>query len=139
MANGYFDTKSLFGTTPEEMQRDLFEKSQERRQREIEFIAKNTVDPVRTYYGLQTLEPLRQGFLNQGQDPRVQQLREQSQAAQQALNGFDLNTAKGKAEAASKLFSIGMLEQGTKLLKAAEAQRKALSGGIDMTTKQIQN
>lgn len=130
----YFDTKGLFGTTPEELQRELFEKSQEKRQREMEFLAKQTFTPAYTYLGLKSLEPLRQQYENQGEDPRVEQLRRQSQAAQQAMQGFNLNTATGKAQAASKLFSMGMLEQGTKLLKAAEAQRKALSGGIDMTT-----
>lgn len=130
----YFDTKSLFGTTPEELQREIFEKSQDRRQREMQFLAKSTTAPGYTYGMLQSLEPLRQQFEQTGVDPRVEQLRQQSQAAQQALGGFDLKTAKGKAEAASKLFSMGMLEQGTKLLKAAEAQRKALSGGVDMTT-----
>ena len=130
----FFDTRSLFGTTPEELQRKLFDESQLRRQKEIQWLAEQTTSPVSTYYGLQTLEPLRQQYATQGEDPRVAQLRQQSQAAQSALQGFDLQTATGKAQAASKLFSMGMLEQGTKLLKAAEAQRKALSGGSEMTT-----
>ena len=134
MANGFFDARSLFGQSPEELQRELFDKSQQRRMEEMKFLSQNTTAPGYTYGMLQTLEPLRQQFSKQGEDPRVQQLREQVKAAQGALQGFDLRTAQGKAQAASKLMSMGMLEQGTKLLKAAEAQRRALSGGTDMTT-----
>lgn len=132
----YFDTKSLFGTTPEELQREIFDKSQQRRAQEMQFLAQNTTAPGYTYGMLQSLEPLRQQFANTGEDPRVEQLRQQSQAAQQALSGFQFKSPKDYAEAASRFLEMGMLDQGTKLLKMAEAKQKALSGGIDMTTRE---
>jgi hypothetical protein len=122
----YFDTKSLFGTTPEELQREIFDKSQERRQREMEFMAKQTFTPANTYSMLKTLEPLRQQFATTGEDPRVEQLRRQSQAAQQALSGFDLQSREGLLAASSRLMQMGMIPQATKLLQAAQAR----SGGI---------
>jgi hypothetical protein len=127
--NGYFDTKSLFGTTPEELQREIFEKSQDRRQREMEFLAKQTFTPANTYGMLQTLEPLRRQFAAVGEDPRVNQLRQQSKAAQEALSRFDLETEQGKMQAASALMRMGMINQATNLLNAAKAQRSISSVG----------
>jgi hypothetical protein len=124
--NGFFDAKGLFGTTPEELQRDLFEKSQLRRQKEMEFLASGTLTPGATYLGLKTLEPLRTAFDRTAEDPRVTQLREQGAAAQQALAGFDLTSRKGLLDAASRLMQMGMVPQATKLLNAAQAR----SGGI---------
>lgn len=125
----YFDTKSLFGTTPEELQREIFEKSQDRRQREMEFLSKGTTAPGYTYGMLQSLEPLRQQFEQTAVDPRVEQLRQQSQAAQEALQGFDLETEKGKMQAASALMKMGMVNQATNLINAAKAQRATSSAG----------
>ena len=71
----YFDTKGLFGTTPEEMQREIFEKSQARRQKEMEFLSQGTLTPGATYLGLKTLEPLRTAFDRTNEDPHVQQHR----------------------------------------------------------------
>jgi hypothetical protein len=123
----YFDTKGLFGTTPEEMQREIFEKSQARRQKEMEFLASGTLTPGATYLGLKTLEPLRTAFDRTGEDPRVQQLREQSQAAQQAMQGFDLTTRQGILDAASRLMQLGMVPQATKLLNAAKERQSGVS------------
>ena len=64
----YFDTKSLFGTTPEELQRELFDKSQQRRAQEMQFLASNTLTPGFTYGMLQSLEPLRQRYAAQGEE-----------------------------------------------------------------------
>ena len=125
----YFDTKSLFGTTPEELQREIFEKSQDRRQREMEFLAKGTTAPGYTYGMLQSLEPLRQQFEQTAVDPRVEQLRQQSAAAQEALQGFDLETEKGKMQAASALMKMGMVNQATNLINAAKAQRATSTAG----------
>lgn len=122
----YFDTKGLFGTTPEELQREIFEKSQDRRQREMEFLAQGTLTPGATYLGIKSLEPLRTAFTRTAEDPRVTQLREQGAAAQQALAGFDLTSRKGLLDAASRLMQMGMVPQATKLLNAAQAR----SGGI---------
>ena len=92
----------------------------------MQFLAKGTTAPGYTYGMLQSLEPLRQQFANTGEDPRVQQLREQGAAAQQALAGFDLTSRKGLLDAASRLMQMGMVPQATKLLNAAQAR----SGGI---------
>ena len=125
----YFDTKGLFGTTPEELQRKLFDESQARRQKEIEWLANQTTSPVQTYYGLQSLEPLRQQYARQGEDPRVQQLRQQSQAAQGAFQGIDnMDTPEGMIQAASKLMQMGMIPEATKLLTLAKARREATAG-----------
>lgn len=122
----FFDTRSLFGTTPEELQRELFNQSQERRAKEMQFLASNTLTPGFTYGMLQSLEPLRQRYAAQGEDPRITQLKEQAQAAQQALSGFDLTSREGLLAASSRLMQMGMIPQATKLLNAA----KARSGGI---------
>lgn len=123
----YFDTKGLFGTTPEELQRELFQKSQDRRQREMEFLAQGTLTPGATYLGIKSLEPLRTAFTRTAEDPRVTQLREQGAAAQQALAGFDLTTRKGLLDAASKLMQMGMVPQATKLLNAAKERAGTFS------------
>ena len=123
----YFDTKSLFGTTPEELQREIFDKSQQRRAQEMQFLAQNTTAPGYTYGMLQSLEPLRQQFANTGEDPRVEQLRQQSQAAQQALSGFDLQSREGLLEASSRLMQMGMIPQATKLLQAAQSRSSGIS------------
>lgn len=123
--NGYFDTKSLFGTTPEELQREIFQQSQDRRQREMEFLAKNTATPGFTYGMLESLEPLRQQFAGEANDPRVEQLRNQVGAAQQAFQGFDMQTPEGMMQAASRLMSMGMVDQAAKLLNLAKAAKEA--------------
>jgi hypothetical protein len=128
MANGYFDARGLFGTTPEELQREIFDKSQQRRAKEMQFLASNTLTPGYTYGMLQSLEPLRQQYANRGEDPRVQQLRSQVGAAQEALQGFDMETPEGISQAASKLMQMGMIEQATKLLSLAKAKRDAKYG-----------
>ena len=138
MANGYFDATGLFGESPEAMQRRLFDESQARRQKEIEWLAGQTTSPVETYYGLQSLEPLRQQYANLGDDPRVKQLREQAQAAQQAMQGFEFKTAEDFANAASKFMGLGMPDLAGKFLKMAEARRKATTTEFDdNTTKQV--
>lgn len=122
----YFDTKGLFGTTPEELQRDLFEKSQEKRQREMEFLAKQSSTPGYMYGMLQSMEPLRQAFANQGEDPRVQQLRQRSQAAQEALSGADVTTPEGQADLLNRLTSVGLYDQAYKMgliFKQQQAKR----------------
>jgi hypothetical protein len=124
----YFDTKGLFGTTPEELQRELFEKSQERRRKEMEFVSKGTLTPGATYFGLKSMEPLRTAFTRTAEDPRVAQLRQQSQAAQQALQGFDMSTPEGISQAASRLMEMGMIKQATNLLTLAKAKRDAKYG-----------
>ena len=122
----YFDTRSLFGTTPEELQRELFDQSQQRRAQEMQFLASNTLTPGFTYGMLQSLEPLRQRYASQGEDPRVAQLKEQAQAAQQALSGFNMDSPEGIAQAATRLMQMGMIEPATKLLKLAKAQKDAM-------------
>lgn len=121
----YFNAASLFGTTPEELQRKLFEESQAKRQKEIEFIAKQTSSPVTTYYGLQSLEPLSRLYETQGEDPRVAQLRSKVGAAQQAFQGFNMETPEGMMQAASRLMSMGMIEPATKLLNLAKVAKEA--------------
>ena len=121
----YFDTKGLFGTSPEELQRELFEKSQLRRQKEMEFLASGTLTPGATYLGLKTLEPLRTAFDRTGEDPRVQQLRNKVGAAQQAFQGLNMNTPEGMVQAASKLSQMGMVEQAIKLMNLAKATKEA--------------
>lgn len=125
MANGFFDARSLFGQSPEELQRELFDKSQQRRAQEMQFLAQGTTAPGYTYSMLKSLEPLRQQFTKQGEDPRVQQLRQQVEAAQGALQGFDMSTPEGLIQASSKLMQMGMIPEATKLLQLAKARREA--------------
>jgi hypothetical protein len=130
----YFDTKGLFGTSPEELQRELFEKSQLRRQKEMEFLASGTLTPGATYLGLKSLEPLRTAFDRTGEDPRVQQLRNRERQAQEALQGFEFKTSKDYANAASRFMAMGMPDLATKFLKMAEARSKATATPFDDTT-----
>lgn len=122
--NGYFDTKSLFGTTPEELQREIFEKSQDRRQREMEFLAKGTTAPGYTYGMLQSLEPLRQQFEKTGVDPRVTQLRERESATKEALAGADVTTIEGQQDLLNRLTSVGLYDQAYKMGLIFKQQRE---------------
>ena len=125
----YFDTKGLFGTTPEEMQREIFEKSQARRQKEMEFLASGTLTPGATYLGLKTLEPLRQQFANVGEDPRVTQLRQKEAAAQEALAGADISTVEGQRDLLNRLTRVGLYDQAYKMGLIFKQQREATSTG----------
>ena len=130
----YFDTKSLFGTTPEELQRKIFEDSQLRRAKEMQFLAQNTTAPGYTYGMLQSLEPLRQQVANVGEDPRVTQLRERAAAAKEAFAGFDTSDPQAMRETASKLYRMGMPEQAVKLLNVA----RSLASGAPSDVQSIQ-
>ena len=125
MADNYFNARSLFGTTPEELQREIFEKSQQRRDEQLRFMAKNTLTPAYSYAMAQSLEPLRQAFMKTDDDPRVTRLQEQVKAAQGALEGVDLSSETGITQAASKLLSMGMIPEATKLFQLAKARRDA--------------
>jgi hypothetical protein len=120
MANGYFDTKGLFGTTPEELQRKIFDESQLRRAKEMQYLSQGTTAPGYTYGMLQTLEPLRQQFANTGEDPRVTALREQERMAKDVFAQFpevkDSNTMR---QLGGELMRIGMTEQAGKIFAAA--------------------
>jgi len=133
MANGYFDTKGLFGTTPEELQRKIFDESQLRRAKEMQFLASGTTAPGYTYGMLQTLEPLRQQFANTGEDPRVTQLRQRAIQAQKAFEGFDTKDPQSMRNTATKLYQMGMPEQAVKLLNAA----KSLESGAPADVQNI--
>jgi len=125
MVDNYFNARSLFGTTPEELQREIFEKSQQRRDEQLRFMAKNTLTPANSYAMAQTLEPIREAFMRTDDDPRVTRLREQVKAAQGALQGVDLSSETGITQAASKLLSMGMIPEATKLFQLAKARRDA--------------
>ena len=128
MANGYFDARGLFGETPEALQRRLFDESQARRDKEMQFLASNTMTPGFTYSMLQSFEPVRKQFEQQGEDPRVEQLKKQVQAAQGAFQGLDMSSTEGMIQAASKLMQMGMIPEATKLLTLAKARREATAG-----------
>jgi hypothetical protein len=129
MANGYFDTKGLFGTTPEELQRKIFDESQLRRAKEMQYLAQGTTAPGYTYGMLQTLEPLRQQFANVGEDPRVTQLREKEAAAQEALAGADISTVEGQRDLLNRLTRVGLYDQAYKMGLIFKQQREATSTG----------
>lgn len=124
----YFDTKSLFGTTPEELQREIFDESQLRRAKEMQFLAQGTTAPGFTYGMLQSLEPLRQQFANTGEDPRVTALREQERMAKDVFAQFpevkDSNTMR---QLGGELMRIGMTEQAGKIFAAAARMDANLS------------
>lgn len=124
MANGFFDTKGLFGTTPEELQRELFDKSQQRRAQEMQFLAQGTTAPGFTYGMLQSLEPLRQQFANTGEDPRVTALREQEAAAKEALAGADVSTVEGQRDLLNRLTRVGLYDQAYKMGLIFKQQRE---------------
>jgi hypothetical protein len=128
----YFDTKGLFGTTPEEMQREIFEKSQARRQKEMEFLASGTLTPGATYLGLKTLEPLRQQFANVGEDPRVSQLRQRAAAAEEAMGGMSYSDPNQMREAAGRLAKMGRIEDSLRLLTIAASMGDKSKGTAEM-------
>lgn len=124
----YFDTKGLFGTTPEEMQREIFEKSQARRQKEMEFLASGTLTPGSTYLGLKTLEPLRTAFDRTGEDPRVTALRGQEAAAREVFSKFpEVKDANTMRQLGGELMRIGMPEQAGKAFAAAARMEQGRS------------
>jgi hypothetical protein len=124
----YFDTKGLFGTTPEELQRKIFDESQKRRAEEMRFLAQGTATPGYTYGMLQSVEPLRQQFANTGEDPRVTALRDQERMAKDVFAQFpevkDSNTMR---QLGGELMRLGMTEQAGKIFAAAARMDSNLS------------
>jgi hypothetical protein len=120
----YFDTKGLFGATPEELQRQLFADSQQRHEKALLELSQQTNAPMAAYaLNRRWMRP--PSVESFADDPRVTAVRQQAEAAKQALAGFDLTTEKGKLEAASSLMSMGMIEAATKLMNAAKIQGTA--------------
>jgi len=132
MANGYFDTKGLFGTTPEELQRKIFDESQLRRAKEMQFLASGTTAPGYTYGMLQSLEPLRQQFANTGEDPRVTQLREKEAAAKEALGGLKFGDPEEMTKAAERLSAMGLPQDALRLLTLASTMSGKKKGTAEM-------
>lgn len=127
--NGYFDTKGLFGTTPEELQRKIFNESQLRRAKEMQFLAQNTTAPGYTYSMLQSLEPLRQQFEQTGEDPRVAALRERATAAQDVFSKFpEIKGAADLYKLGGELARIGQLDSAEKAFAAAARITAGKSG-----------
>lgn len=115
----YFDTTSLFGTTPEAMQREIFDQSQKRRVEQDLQLAKMTQGSGATYALLSNLNPVQYSDFNN--DPRITQFRQQAAAAQQAMQGLQANDPESMRQVASKLMQMGMVDQANKLFTAANS------------------
>jgi hypothetical protein len=126
MADNYFDAKSLFGTTPEELQREIFDASQQRRDEQLRFMAKNTLTPAYSYAMGQALEPLRQAFMKTDDDPRVTRLKQQVEAAKGAFQGFDKDSETYFLDVGNRFLGMGMIPQATKMFELAKAKREAV-------------
>ena len=115
----YFDTSGLFGTTPEALQRELFDASQKRRQEQDYKLSQMSATPGSTYAFLSAFnQPKYEQFAN---DPRVQQFQAQKTAAQQAMQGLSANDPESMRQVASKLMQMGLVDQANKLFTAANS------------------
>jgi hypothetical protein len=129
MANGYFDTKSLFGTTPEELQRTLFDESQKRRMEYDLKLADMSATPGATFALMSNLNPVR--YDQFGSDPRVQGLQQKEDAAREIFSRFSgKKTPEEMMQMASELMGLGMVKEATDLINAANSSSRNKTADI---------